>query len=94
MAVTPELLSDNYSLRAVLPGAQELTAFFSYQAVVLDPEAGVPLGDIHTGFYGKTITCFKFLVSRSDIMNIKSEIVRSVVPVVATHVLFRKIIRY
>ena len=70
MAVTAELLSGNYSLRAVLPGAQELTAVFSYQAVVLDPEAGVPFWNINTGFDGKAITCFKFLVPRADVVNV------------------------
>ena len=93
-AVTTELLSDNYTLRAVLPGAQEQAAFFSYQAVVLDPETDIPLRNINTGFDGKTITCFKFFIPRTDIMNVKSQIVGSVVSIVTAHVLFRKIIRY
>ena len=75
MAVTGDELSDNYTLRAVLPGAQELTAIFRNQAVVLDPETDVPLRNVDTGLYCQTITCFEFLIPRTDVMNVQTEIV-------------------
>ena len=65
-----------------------------YQTVVLDPEADVPLRDIDTWLYRKTITCLEFLISRTDVMNIKTKIVRSVVPIITAHVSFGKIIGY
>ena len=66
IAVTGDELSDNYTLRAVIPGAQELAAVFSYQAVVLDPETDVPLRNVDTGLYCQTITCFEFLIPRTN----------------------------
>ena len=94
IAVTPDPLSDNYALRAVTPGTQELTAIFRNKAIILDPEADVPFRYINTGLDSKTITRLKFLVSRTDVMNVHSKIMGRIVPVVAFYILICKIIGY